>query len=41
MDRLVSGDVAKLMKRNQIKKSDDEESYCVVNNGGHAELRAL
>ena len=40
MDRLVSGDVAKLMKRNQIKKSDDEESYCVVN-GGHAELRAL
>jgi hypothetical protein len=40
MDRLVSGDVAKLMKRNQIKKSDDEESYCVVN-GGHAELPAL
>ena len=40
MDRLVSGDAARLMKRKQIKKSDDEESYCVVN-GDHGELRAL
>jgi hypothetical protein len=39
LDRIMSVDIATLMKRKQIKKSDDDVSYCVVN-GGHRELRS-